>query len=39
MLIEVQIIETKNPRKTFVAYNNSIRPNKGDKTIGLKSVC
>ena len=39
MLVEVQIVETKNPRKTFVAFNNSIRPNKGDKTIGLKSIC
>jgi hypothetical protein len=39
MLVEVQIVETKNPRKTFVAFNNSIRPNKGDTTIGLKSVC
>ncbi len=39
MLVEVQIVKTKKPKKTFVAFNNSIRPNKGDRTIGIKSVC
>lgn len=39
MLVEVQIVKTKKPKKTFVAFNNLVRPNKGDRTIGIKSVC
>lgn len=39
MLVEVQIVKTKKPKKTFVAFNNLVRPNKGDLTIGIRSVC
>ena len=39
MLVEVQIVKTNKPKKTFVAFNNTVRPNKGDRTIGVKEVC
>jgi len=39
MLVEIQIIELVNPKKILVAYNNSVKPEIGDITIGINSIC
>lgn len=39
MLVEVQIIQTETPKKTYIAFNSAVRPRKGDTTIGLNSIC
>jgi hypothetical protein len=39
MLVEVQIVELQNPEKTIVAFNSDVKPQIGDTTIGLYSIC
>jgi hypothetical protein len=39
MLVEVQIIELQNPKKTIVAFSSEVKPQVGDTTIGLNSIC
>lgn len=39
MLIGVHLIQLKNPEKTMVAFNHEVKPQPGDTTIGLNSIC
>lgn len=39
MLVEVQIIQLQNPKKTIVVFNQDVIPEIGDTTIGLNSIC
>jgi hypothetical protein len=39
MLVEVQIISIENTGKSYVAFSQDVRPEIGDTTVGLNSVC
>ncbi len=39
MLVEVQIISIENTGKSYVALSQDVRPEVGDTTVGLNSVC
>lgn len=39
MLVEVQIISIENTGKSYVAFTQEVRPQIGDLSIGLNSVC
>ncbi len=39
MLVEVQIISIENTGKSYVAFSQDVRPEVGDTTVGLNSVC
>ena len=39
MLVVVQIISIENTGKSYVAFSQDVRPEVGDTTVGLNSVC